>query len=329
MNEPGGGGVTGFGLLYTKVDQGLELVRRDLSDAVASACGVPPALLNAASTGGTASRESWRQFGVALHGMGEVLADEIRVKLGEEVTFDFSELASHDIRARSSAYKSMVDAGIPGADAARLAGLETGGGVAMTEATRASWTDVQWPPTTPVVSTADGRNWLGLYSDSSVDSEVQACLDAAVEKIASHVGFRISDTVITDFFATLGPGTRLQLSEPGVDWTGTLPVVKYINSTGATTTAASSRWKRDATAAANVICWKDSHPALYATADYPVQVVYTSKLSAVLGSPAVARVKLAVREALAWFWANRGTQSADAKLLDRRLSALLQSAKRR
>ena len=128
VNEPGGGGVTGFGLLYTKVDQGLELTRRDLSDAVASACGVPPALLNAASTGGTGSRESWRQFGVGLHGLGEVLADEIRVKLGEEVTFDFSALASHDIRARASAYKSMTDAGIPGADAARLAGLETGGG---------------------------------------------------------------------------------------------------------------------------------------------------------------------------------------------------------
>ena len=128
LNAAAGGGVTGFGLLHQRIDQGLEIMRRDLSDAVASACGIPPALLSSATSGGVASRESWRQYGISLHGMGEVLADEIRVKLGEEVEFDFSALASHDIRARASAYKSMTDAGIPGADAARLAGLETGGG---------------------------------------------------------------------------------------------------------------------------------------------------------------------------------------------------------
>ena len=50
-------------------------------------------------------------------------------------------------------------------------------------------------------------------------------------------------------------------------------------------------------------------------------VVYTSKLASTRWeAPAVGRCRLAVRESLAWFWQNRGTQSADAKLLDRRLS---------
>ena len=201
----------------------------------------------------------------------------------------------------------------------------------MSDAIKPSWTDVEWPPSNPVVSVAEGRNWVGLYGDSSLDTELGAALEAAVEKTSAHLGHRISDTTVTDFYpaSALAIDSRLELSEPGVDWTTAPPEVKYLNSTGATTTAASSRWKRDATAAANVICWKDSTAALYDKAEYPVMVVYTSKLSAVLGSPAVGRVRLAVRESLAWYWANRGTQSADAKLLDRRLSALLQSAKRR
>ena len=199
----------------------------------------------------------------------------------------------------------------------------------MTDAITPAWTDITWPATSPVVSKAEARSWLGLYGDTSVDDEIQAALDAAIEKVAAHLGFRISDTTITDYFATLGPGTPLELSEPGVDWTGTLPVVKYLTSTGATTTAAATRWKRDATAPRHLICWKDSRPSLYAKAEYPVMVVYTSKLANVLGSPALGRCRLGVREATAWYWTNRGTQSADAKLLDRRLSALLQSAKRR
>ena len=198
------------------------------------------------------------------------------------------------------------------------------------DAIKAAWTDVSWPASTPVITKVQARNWLGLYGDTSLDDEVQSALDAAIEKVAAHVGFRISDTEITDYyFKPLGPGTRLELSEPGVDWTGTLPVVKYHMASGTLHTAAASRWRRDSTADRNVIVWTADAPALFDGAAYPVQVVSVSKLSSVLGSPAVGRVKLAVREATSWFWTNRGTASADAKLLDRRLSALLQSAKRR
>ncbi len=123
-NEAGGAGLTSFGLMAQKLDQGLVLMARNLADGVAAAAGIPPALLSASVSGGTSSREAWRQFGVYMHGVGEVLAAEIAAKLDESVSFDFSELASHDIRARSTAYKALVDAGVPGPDAARLAGLD-------------------------------------------------------------------------------------------------------------------------------------------------------------------------------------------------------------
>ena len=87
----------------------------------------------------------------------------------------------------------------------------------MADAIKPAWTDVALPPASALVSKSDARNWLGLYGDTSLDDEIQTALDAAIEKVAAHVGFRISDTQITDYFATLGPGARLQLSEPGVD----------------------------------------------------------------------------------------------------------------
>ena len=201
----------------------------------------------------------------------------------------------------------------------------------MTERMQPSWTELVWPPASPIASKAEAREWLGLYGDESVDDQIQTALDAAVEKVAAHVGFRISDTTVTDHYppGALQRGGRLELSEPGVDWAGAVSV-KYLSSNGGQiVTASATRWKRDATADANVIRWTDAAPVLYKDADNPVQVVYRSKLLNVLGAPVVGRIKLAVNEALAWTWTNRGVQSADAKLLDRRLSALLQSAKRR
>ena len=127
FNEPGGGGVTGFGLLHTRIDQGLQLLRRDLVDAVAAAAGIPAALLSSAMSGGVASREAYRQLGVNMLGVGELLAAEIGEKLDERVTVTFDALAAHDIRARATSYKALVDAGVPSADAARIVGLEGAG----------------------------------------------------------------------------------------------------------------------------------------------------------------------------------------------------------
>ncbi|MDE0341953.1 MAG: hypothetical protein OXK82_02065, partial [Deltaproteobacteria bacterium] len=186
-------------------------------------------------------------------------------------------------------------------------------------------TDVKWPPAKPAVSLSAAKSWLGIYGDDSLDDDVQAAVSAAVEKVAAHVGFRVSDTVVTDYYAgPLDTGTRLELSEPGVDWTDTPPAVKYYTRTGMLTTAANTRWKRDPTAAGNVVCWKDAAAVLYDgdLYEHRVMVVYQSKIEAVVGAPVLARVQLGIREAAQWHWSNRGQQSADAKLLDRRLSAL-------
>ena len=123
LDERGGAGLSGVGLLHLKIDQGLTLMRRDLVDGVASACGIPPQLLSSTS-GGTGPREGWRQAGVMFHGLGKVLAEEIAVKLGESVELDFAELASADFRMRASGFKALVDAGMDPANAALLAGLD-------------------------------------------------------------------------------------------------------------------------------------------------------------------------------------------------------------
>ncbi len=197
---------------------------------------------------------------------------------------------------------------------------------------RPAHTNLLWPPSAPIATKDEARGWIGLYSDTSVDAEIQTALDAAIEKVASFVGFRISDTQVTDFFP--GPvetGDRLELSEPGVDWTDAPPAVKYWSAANSPSllTAAGSRWKRDPTAAGSVLVWCGAPYSVTDKYAYPLQVVYKSKLANVHGAPVIGRAKLAVREALVWFWTNRAQQSADAKLLDRRLSALLQATKRR
>ncbi|MDE0341952.1 MAG: hypothetical protein OXK82_02060 [Deltaproteobacteria bacterium] len=126
FNESAGAGVTSFGLLAQRVDQGLSLTMRLMADSVASATGVPAALLAPSVSGGTSSREAWRQLGIVLAGTGQLVAEELSLKLGTDVTLDFSELHSADFRMRATGYKALVDADMDPSVAARLAGLDAG-----------------------------------------------------------------------------------------------------------------------------------------------------------------------------------------------------------
>ena len=112
----------GFGLLASRIDTGLQSVRRDIEDAISAAAGIPPDLLRAG--GGISSREAWRQCGVFLHGVGKLIAGECSAKLGEAVALDFAELASADIRMRAASFKMLTDAGMSAELAARVAGFE-------------------------------------------------------------------------------------------------------------------------------------------------------------------------------------------------------------
>ncbi|MDE0289437.1 MAG: phage portal protein [bacterium] len=85
--------------------------------------GVSPALFDPSAA--TAARESWRQalFG-AFWPLGQMMAAELESKLGEAVSFSWSELRASDLQGRARAYGSLVEAGYDPAAAARLAGLE-------------------------------------------------------------------------------------------------------------------------------------------------------------------------------------------------------------
>ena len=102
----------------------LRATRADVFDAVASACNVPPALLDTRSEG-TSQRESLRRFAhLALEPLAELVAAELRLKLDSpDLRFDFKRLAASDMAGRVRAFKGLVEAGRSLDDAAALTGL--------------------------------------------------------------------------------------------------------------------------------------------------------------------------------------------------------------
>ena len=103
----------------------MELVnlRSEVATAILAACGVPAEL--AESADGTAARESWRRF---LHGsvapVAELIAAELRAKLETpDFALSFDRLFASDLSGRARAFQSLVNGGMPVADAAALAGL--------------------------------------------------------------------------------------------------------------------------------------------------------------------------------------------------------------
>ena len=188
-----------------------------------------------------------------------------------------------------------------------------------------SWTQAVWPPVKPLVSVEDARNWLGIYGDSSIDPEVEVCLNSATEKIASNVNYRISDTQITDYFPDTARD-NLVLSEPGVD-KDTIEV-KYYDINGISQTVDSYRYLLDPTSEEHTIFWVDGEFPLdvSSTMKHPILVQYSSKLSNILGVPSVDRIKYAIRMTLNWYWQSRG-QLQDPRMLDKSLSSILQSCK--
>lgn len=101
----------------------LAALRNDVTRIILAALGVPPPLLQDNSDG-TAQRESWRRF---LHGtiqpVANIVAEELSIKLDEEVRIGFDELFASDLSGRARAFQSMVQGGMDVAKAAQLAGL--------------------------------------------------------------------------------------------------------------------------------------------------------------------------------------------------------------
>ena len=194
-----------------------------------------------------------------------------------------------------------------------------------------AWTWTTWPPVGPLATVRQARNWVGVYGDSSVDDEISACLEAAEEKIAAFVGYRISDTAIADYFPA-ACGRRLELSEPGID--RATVAIKYYDADELEQTLDAADWSLDPTAERNIVTL-DAVPALSRRARHPIRAEYTSKLINIRGAPAIGRLKLAVRMAVTFNWATRsetelwrtrGDLSADLAI-DRALWSLLASCR--
>ena len=102
----------------------LEL-RRDITESVLAACGIPATLYTSAGGG---LREAWR---AVLHGailpLARIVEEEVRRKSGPlmpNFALDFSELQASDIQGRARALKSMIDAGVELERALTLCGFE-------------------------------------------------------------------------------------------------------------------------------------------------------------------------------------------------------------
>ena len=98
------------------------MLRSDVGMSILSACGIPVELVSKGE--GTASREAWRRF---LHGsvdpVAKLVAEELTLKLEQDVTLDLSSLHASDIQGRARAFQSLVGGGMPIAEAASVTGL--------------------------------------------------------------------------------------------------------------------------------------------------------------------------------------------------------------
>ena len=90
---------------------------------VGASCGIPRALLDAASSG-QSQREGWRQFvSTSIDGLARRIESQILDQLGVTVAIDTSPLGGRDLAARASAFARLIKGGMDVADARTAAGI--------------------------------------------------------------------------------------------------------------------------------------------------------------------------------------------------------------
>ncbi|MDE0456337.1 MAG: hypothetical protein OXI15_03500 [Chromatiales bacterium] len=98
-------------------------LRSDAGMAVLAACGVPSALVDPGADG-AGSREAWRRFAAGpLRGFAALIEHECALKLDVDVQFDFEVLRAHDVVARATAFRRMVEGGMDLPAAAAASGV--------------------------------------------------------------------------------------------------------------------------------------------------------------------------------------------------------------
>ena len=99
---------------------------RAVQTAVGNACGIPPALMDPASTG-TGQREAWRRFFMgSVEPLSKMLAEVASEALDSDVSLDFTGTWAHDLTGRASAFQKLVSGGMEVEKAVQVAGLMVG-----------------------------------------------------------------------------------------------------------------------------------------------------------------------------------------------------------
>ena len=88
-------------------------LRTKVGMSVASACGVPVALVEALATG-IGQREAWRRFTLtSCAAAWTIIADEVEAKMGVRPELDLSPAYGSDLTGRAAAVQKLVTAGVP------------------------------------------------------------------------------------------------------------------------------------------------------------------------------------------------------------------------
>ena len=100
------------------------LLRDRFENSILAACGIPPSLI-AANTTGTAAREAYRQIlHATLRPIGALVAEELRDKLDPAAELSFTALRAGDIAGTARAFGSLVTAGLTPQSAAAIVGID-------------------------------------------------------------------------------------------------------------------------------------------------------------------------------------------------------------
>lgn len=98
-------------------------LRRDVATTILAAAGVPAALILEGTE--TGAREAWRRFlWSTIAPIGRIVSDEVSRVIGRPSPLDWSRLFASDLAGRSRAYRQLLDAGMPEADARRICGFD-------------------------------------------------------------------------------------------------------------------------------------------------------------------------------------------------------------
>lgn len=102
----------------------LPTLRRDVFEAVLSACAVPVSLVTDAD--GTSQHEAFRRWlTTSVQPLGDLVAEEVADKLDSTITFDFTHLYAHDLAGRVQASQRLIAGGMELERAVRVSGLVT------------------------------------------------------------------------------------------------------------------------------------------------------------------------------------------------------------